>query len=346
MAALLNQLYYNPKIGFESEEKLWPKANEINDKITHEDVEEFMDEQTVPQVTKPLDREVEFDTIESPSVRNNYEMDIMFLPSPTFNNNYKYLLTCIDIYSRYCFVKAMTNKEGDTVFSAFKEMIDKYGKPKNLNVDLGSEFVYKPFVNYCKEHHIKLWYSNPDQANKNAIIERFHRTLRNIILKYQVANGKKYLDKLDEFMYNYNNTYHKTVRNNPVDIWKGKEKNEQEYNIVSHDFNVGDEVRHTLEKQIYGKNSSTPTYTQKIFTITKKEGNAYYLDDLTKPFREHELILATGENNNEREDEELAIEEKVKQDKTQAKALKNIEIDQPNYKKEGARERRPNFKYV
>ena len=77
-------------------------------------------------------------------------------------------------------------------------------------------------------------------------------------------------------MYNYNNTFHKTVHNNPIDIWKGKEKNEQEYNIVSHDFNVGDEVRHTLEKQIYGKNSSTPTYTQKIFTITRKEGNAYY----------------------------------------------------------------------
>ena len=346
MAALLNQLYYNPKIGFENEDKLYIKAHDINEKITHEDVEEFMDEQTVPQVTKPLDREVEFDTIESPSVRNNYEMDIMFLPSPTFNNNYKYLLTCIDIHSRYCFVKAMTNKEGDTVFNAFKEMIDKYGKPKNLNVDMGSEFVFKPFVNYCKDNNIKLWYSNPDQANKNAIIERFHRTLRNIILKYQVANGKKYLDKLDEFMYNYNNTYHKTVRNNPVDIWKGKEKNEQEYNIVSHDFNVGDEVRHTLEKQIYGKNSSTPTYTQKIFTITRKEGNAYYLDDLTKPFREHELILATGENNNERDEEEEKIIVKEKEEKNQKKEMKNLEINQPNFKKEGARERRPNFKYV
>ena len=78
MSALLNQLYYNPKIGFESEDKLYVKAYEINDNITHEDVEEFMDEQTVPQITKPLDREVEFDSIESPSVKNNYEMDIMF----------------------------------------------------------------------------------------------------------------------------------------------------------------------------------------------------------------------------------------------------------------------------
>ena len=99
MSALLNQLYYNPKIGFESEDKLYVKAHEINDKITHEDVEEFMDEQTVPQITKPLDREVEFDSIESPSVRNNYEMDIMFLPSPTFNTTINiYLLVLISIH--------------------------------------------------------------------------------------------------------------------------------------------------------------------------------------------------------------------------------------------------------
>ena len=345
MSALLKQLYYNPKLGFQSEDKLWHKANAIDEKITYEDVDEFLDEQTVPQITKPLNKEVEFDTIESPSIRNNYQMDIMFLPNPTFNNNYRYLLTCIDVYSRYCFVKAMTNKEGENVFSGFKEMVNKYGKPKNLNVDLGSEFVYRPFVNYCKENNIKIWYSDPEQANANSIIERFHRTLRNIILKYTVANGRRYLKDLDNFMYNYNNTYHKTVRNTPQSIWDGKEKNEQKYNIVVHDLNVGDQVRHTLEKEIYGKNSSSPTYTQKIFTITKKEGNAYYLDNMTKPFREHELIIATGENNNEREDEELQIEQQAKQEKKQNKILKDENINQDNVI-EVKRERKPNMKYV
>ena len=239
----------------------------------------------------------------------------------------------------------MTNKEGENVFSAFKEFVNKYGKPKNLNVDLGSEFIYRPFVNYCKDNNIKVWYSNPDQSNKNSIIERFHRTLRNIILKYTVANGRKYLSELDNFMYNYNNTYHKTVRNTPQSIWDGKEKNEQHYNIIAHELNEGDQVRHTLEKEIYGKNSSTPTYTKKIFTITKKEGNAYYLDDMDKPYREHELIPAIGENNNEREDEELKIEEQAKQEKKQNKILKDENISQANVI-EMKRERKPNLKYV
>ena len=345
MSALLNQLYYNPKIGFESESKLYHKAHDIDKEITHEDVEDYLNLQEAPQITKPLNREAEFDTIESPSIRNNYQMDIMYLPSPSFNNNHKYLLTCIDVYSRYAFVKELTNREGQTVFEAFKEMINENGKPKNLNLDLGSEFVYRPFVNYCKENDIKLWYSNPDQANKNSIIERFHRTLRNIILKYTVVNGRKYINELNNFMYNYNHTFDRDIKQSPIDILKGKDKNEQSYNFVPHLLDVGDQVRHTLEKEIYGKNSSTPTYTRKIFTITKKDGNAYYLDDLTKPFREHELILAVGENNNEREDEELKEEEKIKQDKKQQKILKDENISQDNII-ETKRERKPNLKYV
>jgi hypothetical protein len=223
--------------------------------------------------------------------------------------------------------------------------MDENGTPKNLNVDLGSEFIYKPFVNYCKENNIKIWYSNPEQANKNAIIERFHRTLRNIILKYTVVNGRKYLKELDNFMYNYNHTFDRDIKQSPVDIWTGKDKNEQSYNIVAHLLEVGDQVRHTLEKEIYGKNSSTPTYTRKIFTITRKEGNAYYLDNLTKPFREHELIPATGTNNNERENEELKGERKVKQERKQNKILKDESITQANII-ETKRERKPNVKFL
>ena len=130
MAELLKRLYYDPSIGFESQDKLYHKAHDIDKDITHEDVEEFLASQTAPQITKPLNREAEFDTVESPKVRNNYQADIMYLPTPTFNNGYKYLLTCIDVYSRYVFVKALRSKEGNVVFKAFKEMMEENGTPK------------------------------------------------------------------------------------------------------------------------------------------------------------------------------------------------------------------------
>ena len=66
---------------------------------------------------------------------------------------------------------------------------------------------------------------------------------------------------------------------------------------------------------------------------------------MTKPYRIHELIIATGDNNNEREDEELKIEEQAKQEKKQNKILKDENISQSNII-ETKRERKPNMKYV
>ena len=166
---LLHKLYYDAETGFQSKEKLYKKAKEIDQKITLEMVKKFLDEQATSQVTKQVTKNKIYETIVSPSVRNNYQMDIMYLPNPTLNKNYKYLLTCIDVYSRYAFAKPLKNKTGDEIFTAFKEMIKEYGSPKNINVDEGKEFTNKTFQNYCENNDIDLWFSDTQQENKNAI---------------------------------------------------------------------------------------------------------------------------------------------------------------------------------
>jgi hypothetical protein len=49
----------------------------------------------------------------------------------------------------------------------------------------GAEFKYAPFRKYLDGNNITLWVSNPEQENKNAITERFHRTIENLILRYE-----------------------------------------------------------------------------------------------------------------------------------------------------------------
>ena len=227
MEELLTDLYYNPKTGYSSKDKLYRRAKELDDNITLKIVQEFLDRQPTAQITKQTKRQKIFSSIKSPSVKNNYQIDIFVLPNPTLNKGFKYLLTCIDIYSRYAFVKKLKSKDGAKVFEAFKEMISEEGKPENINLDEGSEFIYTPFRKYCEDEDITLWYSNKDQDNKNAIIERFHRTLRNYLLRYEVATGQSYIDDLDYIIDNYNNTYHVTIKNKPIDIWEGKAKSKQ-----------------------------------------------------------------------------------------------------------------------
>jgi hypothetical protein len=302
---LLKKLYYDDLTGFQSADKLYKKAKAIDKSITNKQVKDFLAQQSTAQITKQVKKNKIFNTITSKGIRDNYQTDILLLPNPSQNKGFKYLLTVIDVYSRYAFVKPLKSKSGEIVLSAFEELMNENGLCKNLNCDLGSEFIYTPFVEYCYVNDITLYYSNPDQDNKNAIIERFHRTLRNLMLKYTVANDKGYINALPNLIKNYNTTFHNTIKTEPIEIWEGNKTNEQKIKKVENDFNVGDKVRHIIENKTFDKKSSSHTFTKTIYTISRIDGKSIYLDEMTKPYKSFQLVLAVGDEINSNYDKSI-----------------------------------------
>ena len=72
---------------------------------------------------------------------------------------------------------------------------------------------------------MKLWleknsmemYSTHNEG-KSVITEKFIRTLKNKIYKYMTSVSKNvYVDKLDDIVNKYNNTYHSTIKMKSVD---------------------------------------------------------------------------------------------------------------------------------
>ena len=72
---------------------------------------------------------------------------------------------------------------------------------------------------------MKLWlekniiemYSTYNEG-KSVIAEKFIRTLKNKIYKYMTSVSKNvYVDKLDDIVNKYNNTYHSTIKMKSVD---------------------------------------------------------------------------------------------------------------------------------
>ena len=54
---------------------------------------------------------------------------------------------------------------------------------------------------------------------KSVVAERFIRTLKNKIYKYMTSVSKNvYIDKLDDIVNEYNNTYHRTIKIKPADV--------------------------------------------------------------------------------------------------------------------------------
>ena len=83
------------------------------------------------------------------------------------------------------------------------------------------------------------------KEGKSVIAERFVRTLKNKIYQYMTSISKNvYIDKLDNIVNKYNNTYHSTIKMKPVDEKSSTYIDFSKYNNEKDPkFKIGDIVR-------------------------------------------------------------------------------------------------------
>ena len=203
------------------------------------------------------------------------------------NKGYRYLLTCIDIFSKFAWVIPLKDKKGINVKNVLEKIFNKI-KPKFLWTDKGKEFYNKQVQDLLNENNIKLYSTNNSEI-KSAVVERFNRTFKNIMYKkFTENNNTIFYNILDELVNNYNNKYHSTIRMTPIEgskkINEKKIKNIYIFKITkkSGKSKIGDRVRISLEKNIFEKSYET-NWTEEIFVIYDiKYSNVpyYYLKDL------------------------------------------------------------------
>ena len=91
-------------------------------------------------------------------------------------------------------------------------------KPNKIGVDKDmGEFYNRSTKLFLQNNDIEL-YSTHNEG-KSVIAERFMKTLKINIYKYMTSVSENvYIDKLDDIVNKYNNTYHTTIKMKPVDI--------------------------------------------------------------------------------------------------------------------------------
>ena len=92
-----------------------------------------------------------------------------------------------------------------------------------------------------------------------------------------------YINKLDDIVGEYNNTYHRTIKMKPVDIKDNTSIDlEKEVNDKDPKFKVGDHVRISKYKNIFAK-GYTPNWSEEVFVISKIKNTVpwtYVINDL------------------------------------------------------------------
>ncbi|KAJ8019141.1 Endogenous retrovirus group K member 11 Pol protein [Holothuria leucospilota] len=202
----------------------------------------------------------------------------MFLHSPN-KTRYRYILTCIDILSKFAWARVLKDKTSRSVIRAFRSILKEQNrKPQALQTDKGKEFLNNPFQKFLRDEKIRFFTTNNE--TKASVVERFNRTLKTKMWRYFTANGtRRYVDVLQKFIDGYNRSKHSSIAMAPknVDKYCQEEVWQRLYGDVAvkdvvergFKFALGDTVRISMATRPFRK-GYLPQWTDEVFTVARR----------------------------------------------------------------------------
>ena len=97
---------------------------------------------------KPVRKRFSTRPYKTAGIDQQWQADIVeMIPYAEVNNGYRYLLTVIDIFSRYAWAVPLLNKTGREVTAAFRGIFAQGRVCRRLKTDQGREFENRHFLN-------------------------------------------------------------------------------------------------------------------------------------------------------------------------------------------------------
>ena len=117
----LRDLYYDPVNGYRSTEKLYQKAKEKGLKISRYKVKEWLETQDTYTVHKPVVKKHKFQKIYVKELADQIQLDLVDMGKYKHKNKgYYWILTGVEILSRYAFAIPVYKKDTKNVTDAIK----------------------------------------------------------------------------------------------------------------------------------------------------------------------------------------------------------------------------------
>ncbi len=245
-------------------------------KLTLKNVKDFLSRQNVYTLHKPVKKKFPRNKVVATGIDSDWQMDLIDVrPLRTYNKDYTFLLTCIDVFSRYAWAIPIKNKRPASVLEAFKQILKDGRKPTRLLTDSGSEFK-ADMKQYLKDQGIvHFTATSPDVKAPN--IERYNRTLKGRIWKHFTKEKTfTYLDILPRLVDAINRSVCRVTQEAPVDVSVDNEEaiRARIAQVSPHKppkflFKIGDRVRITKEKSVLSK-GYIANFSEETFVINKR----------------------------------------------------------------------------
>ena len=174
---------------------------------------------TVPAYSKHKSRRKKFKRAQTIVYGPNHTLQCDLIDYKELkHSNPRYILTCIDIFSRYAHVRVLKSKTGPLTADALRDIFETMiSPPAFLGHDRGSEFLNPEVKDLCNSYNIKQ--IKLKYGPKAAVAERFNLTLKRKLEIYMDHNKtKKFVPALQLLVNGYNNSVHRTIKMKPADV--------------------------------------------------------------------------------------------------------------------------------
>jgi hypothetical protein len=243
------------------------------------DLEEEEKEKLASELHKPFRKPATLLKVKVFAKDDIWAADLVDMPTENQGRNgkFKFILTVIDLYTRYAFAIPLHNKTASEVKNAFENIFNNSKRmPKKIWCDNDTEFKNKIFLTFLKEHNIEI-YSTFNEG-KSVVVERLNRTLKNIMWKkFTIFGNQKWVKMLPDVVNQYNKKIHSSIKLTPEEASNHPEKltiintennyeNEYNYKKKKPKFSVGNRVRIYIYQYTFTKGYKIK-WSEEIFRV-------------------------------------------------------------------------------
>jgi hypothetical protein len=156
-ASILRTLYYaaERRSGFAGLQKL-AKASPRGMKTA--DMQKWLLQQDSYTLHRPVRKRFPRNPYTVTNIMDVWECDLLDVQNfSNFNDKYKYLLSVIDVFSKFLHIVPLRVKTGTAVASAFRSILAKYSRRlRFVRTDRGKEFLNRSFQAMLKKEGIRF----------------------------------------------------------------------------------------------------------------------------------------------------------------------------------------------
>lgn len=203
------------------------------------------------------------------------------------SNGYKFILIIIDSFTKYCLLYPIYSQDSTELKRVITNAISIFGTPYLIVCDRARMFESADFTSFASNFGIHLHYITPEMHQSNGQVERYCRTVLNMVRVEVNHKSQTWSNVLWKLQLTLNITKHKTTQTSALNLLIGVESTTPAIHALVRDIavegtNANHEARRELRRQ----------HAESLLAANQAKQDAYVNKDRRPPkrFGLHDLV--------------------------------------------------------